>query len=121
MTRTLALLLTMILSGVAASQAADNPVVGKWSCTSQDVSGQENNWTLTVKEDGSKLAGALSAADGAEIPLIDPRLEGNLFTFKIDVNANCKVEAQVKIDGKKFEGKFACAEASGTLKGSKQI
>jgi hypothetical protein len=30
------------------------------------------------------------------------------------------VETKVKLEGKKFEGKFACPEVSGTMKGTKQ-
>ncbi len=100
--------------------AADHPLVGKWDCTSDDGSGQERNWTLMVKEDGGKLSGSLLGTAGEIIPLIEPALEGSMFTFKMEVNANCMVAAKVKVEGNKFEGKFACPEVSGTLKGSRK-
>ena len=118
MARTFALLLAMVLSGFAAG-AAENPVAGEWGCTSDDGSGQELTWTLVVKEDGGKLSGSLYGGPG-EIPLVDPKLEGNTFTFKIEVNTNCTVEAKLKIEGKKLEGTFGCAEARGSFKGVKR-
>ena len=105
--------------GLAAYGAADNPIVGKWDCVSKDVSGQEMHWTLVVADTGGKLSGSL-IGDQDEIPLLNPELEGDTFTFKIDVNPNCLVEAKLKVTGKKFEGTFGCAEANGTLKGTKQ-
>lgn len=118
MTRTFTLLLTVVLCCFAC-WAADNPAVGKWDTKSDDGSGHEQTWTLVVKEDGSKLSGAL-VGDVGEIPLVDPKLDGNTFTFKFVINAQCTVEAKLKIEGNKFDGKFACPEASGTLKGTKQ-
>jgi hypothetical protein len=109
----------MMLFGLAGCWAADNPVVGKWDCTSNDGTGQELTWTLVVKEDGGKLSGSLIGGLGA-VDLIEPRLEGNTFTFKIYVNANCTAEAKLKVEGKKMDGKFGCAEASGSFKGAKQ-
>jgi hypothetical protein len=53
--------------------------------------------------------------------LVDPKLEENVFTFKIPVNEKCMVEAKLRIEGKKFNGTFTCASASGTLKGTKRL
>lgn len=122
MRRTFALLLAMVLFGFAGCWAAGNPVVGKWDCISNDGAGHELTWSLVVTEDGGKLSGSLlgGAERPGEIPLIDPKLEGNTFTFKIYVNEKCTVEAKLKIDGKKLDGTFGCGEASGTFKGTKQ-
>jgi len=118
MTRILTLFLTILLFGCAACWAAENAVVGKWDVTATDESGQPSNWTLVVKDDGGKLAGTLSG-DPGEFPLVDAKLEGNSFSFKVIVNeANYVVEGTV--DGNKFEGKYKGPEASGTVKGAKQ-
>jgi hypothetical protein len=55
-----------------------------------------------VKEDGGKLSGSLIGGLGA-VDLIESRLEGNTFTFKIYVNANCTAEAKLKVEGKKMD------------------
>jgi hypothetical protein len=121
MRRTYALFALLLLAGFAA-YGANNPIVGEWHCTSDDGSGQKLAWTLVVRQDGEKLSGSLIGGPDrtGEIPLVDPKLEGDTFTFKIEVNAGCAVEARLKIDGRKLEGPFGCAEASGTLKGTKQ-
>lgn len=99
--------------------AEGNSVVGKWACTSNDGSGNELDWTLVVKQEGTKLAGLIFDR-GSEIPLIDPTFDGNVFAFKLRVNGNCTIETKLKVEGDKFEGKFACPEVSGTMKGVKQ-
>ncbi len=118
MTRASALVLAMLLFGLTAGRAADNPVVGKWECISADDSGQESTWTLTVNDEGGKLSGTLAGGQG-EFELTDPKLEGNTFTFKIIVNGDA-YSIETKIDGKKLDGTFKGPEASGTLKGTKQ-
>ena len=118
MTRTFTLLLTILLFGLCACWAADNAVVGKWDCTATDDAGQASNWTMTVKDDGGKLSGTLSG-DPGEFELVDPKLEGNSFTFKVVVN-DATYTVETTIDGDKLEGKYSGAEASGTLKGTKQ-
>ena len=122
MTRMFVSLLVLVLFGSATFWAADNPVAGKWACTSNDGSGHEAAWTLVVKDDGGKLTGSLigGPAEPVEIPLVDPKLAESMFTFKINVNPNCVVEARLKLDANKLEGAFGCAEAKGTLKAVRQ-
>jgi len=118
MTRRLSLILTIFVFSFTACWAADSAIIGKWECTSTDDSGQTASWTLVVKDDGGKLAGTLSG-DPGEFALVDPKMEGNSFTFKVVVN-EVSYEVQATIDGGKLDGKFKGPEASGTLKGTKQ-
>jgi hypothetical protein len=118
MTRRLTLLLTILLIACAAAWAADSPVVGTWNCTSTDDAGQTSTWTMVVKDDGGKLAGTLSG-DPGEFALVDPKLDGNTFSFKVVVN-EVSYGVEVTIDGTKLEGKYKGPEANGTLKGTKQ-
>jgi hypothetical protein len=117
MTRTLILFLTLLLACCAASFAADKPVVGTWDCVSTDDAGQTANWTMVVKEDSGNLTGTLSG-DPGEFTMVDPKLDGNNFSFKVVVNESSYL-VETTIDGKKLEGKYKGAEASGTLKGTK--
>ena len=82
-----------------------------------DDAGQTANWTLTVKDDGGKLGGTLSG-DPGEFALVDAKLDGNAFTFKVIVN-EATYTVETTIDGKKFDGKYKGPEAAGTLKGTK--
>jgi len=115
----LTLFLALLMIGAVPSRAADNPVVGTWDVVSTDDAGQASNWTLTVKEDDGKLTGSLSG-DPGEFSLVDAKLEGNAFTFKVVVN-EASYEVDTTIDGSKLEGKYKGPEATGTLKGTKHI
>jgi hypothetical protein len=117
MTRTLTLFLTVLLFASVAAWAADNPVVGTWDVVGTDDAGQTANWTLVVKDDGGKLGGTLSG-DPGEFTLIDAKLEGNAFTFKVVANEETYA-VETTINGNKFEGKYKGPEAAGTLKGTK--
>lgn len=119
MTRTFGALVMIVLSGCAACWAADNPIVGKWDCKSDDGSGTKVFSILAVKEEAGKLSGSLTINE-SETPLVEPKLEGNTFTFKFVINPQCTVETTVKIEGNKFEGKFTCPDVSGTIAGAKQ-
>lgn len=120
MTRISVSLLVLVLFGSAAFGAAGTPVAGKWACN--DGAGHEAAWTLVVKDDGAELTGTLigGPTEPVEIPLVDPKFGESMFTFKINVNPNCVVEARVKLDANKLEGPFGCPEAKGTLKAVRQ-
>ncbi|MGA2742308.1 MAG: hypothetical protein ABSG65_33330 [Bryobacteraceae bacterium] len=118
MTRTLTLFLTVLLFASVAAWAADNAtVVGQWDVVGTDDAGQTANWTLIVKDDGGKLGGSLSG-DPGEFALVDAKLDGNSFTFKVVVN-EATYAVETTIDGGKFDGKYKGPEAAGTLKGTK--
>lgn len=119
MTRTFTLFLTILLFASVAAWAADSAAVGTWDVVGTDDAGQSMNWTLTVKDDGGKLAGTLSG-DMGEFTLVDPKLDGNAFTFKVVVN-EATYTTELTIDGNKFDGKYKGPEAAGTLKGTKKI
>jgi hypothetical protein len=118
MTRTLTLILTILLFASVAAWAADNAaVVGTWDVVGTDDSGQAANWTLIVKDDGGKLGGTLSG-DPGEFQIVDAKLDGSAFTFKVVVNENT-YSTELTINGNKFDGKFKGPDMSGTLKGTK--
>jgi hypothetical protein len=118
MKRTLTLVLTILMFASLAAWAADNAViVGQWDVVSTDDAGQTANWTLVVKADSGKLSGTLSG-DPGEFPIVDPKLDGNTFSFKVVVN-EATYTTEGTIDGNKFDGKYKGPEAAGTLKGTK--
>ncbi|MGO4883642.1 MAG: hypothetical protein ACLP59_22900 [Bryobacteraceae bacterium] len=119
MTRTLALFLTILLFASISAWAADNPVVGTWDVVSTDDAGQTANWTLIVKDDGGKLTGTLSG-DPGEFPIVDAKLDGTSFSFKVVVNETTYTTSGTIIDGTKFDGKYTGPEATGTVKGTKK-
>jgi hypothetical protein len=118
MIRALTLFLTILLFASVAAWAADNAVVvGQWDVVSTDDAGQTANWTLVVKDDGGKLSGTLSG-DPGEFPIVDAKLDGSAFTFKVVVN-DATYTTEGTIAGTKFEGKYKGPEGGGSLKGTK--
>ncbi len=98
--------------------AADNPVVGTWDLVSTGAGGEEMTWKLVVKEDGGKLSGTLTG-DPGEFPLVDPKLEGNKFTFQVTLD-QVTYSVESKVSGKKLEGTYKGSEAEGKVAGTKQ-
>ncbi|MGA2325182.1 MAG: hypothetical protein ABSH05_02745 [Bryobacteraceae bacterium] len=117
MNRASALLLALaLLICCAPVRAAENPVVGSWRVVSFGAEGL--TWTLTVKQHDGKLSGTLKG-DRGEFPLIDPKLDGNKFTFKVSVDDKI-YSAEGKISGKSVEGVYKGPDDEGTFKGDKQ-
>jgi len=103
----------MVLSGAAS------PIVGTWDCTATPDQGDVSNWTLVVKEIDGKLSGALTSPDGAELPLVNPKLDGNRFVFTVMINGE-SYTAESKVDGAKFEGRYKGPDAAGSFRGTKR-
>jgi hypothetical protein len=119
--RVIVVLLAIFLCGIASCLAAANPALGKWDCTGVDEGGVRTTWTLIVKEENGKLSGSLVGVGGEELPLVDPALDGQTFTFKLRINAEELVEVSITIDGNKFDGKFKGKQSgTGTLTGTRQ-
>lgn len=117
MNRAFAVLLTLaVLVSCASVRAAGNPVVGTWRVVSFGSEGL--TWTLTVKEQDGKLSGTLAGGLG-EFPLIEPKLDGDRFAFKVSVDDKI-YSAQAKISGKSIEGAYKGPDDEGTFKGDKQ-
>jgi hypothetical protein len=123
MMRTPALFLTTLLLGFAVCHAAENPLIGKWDCKAVATETNETTtWTLVVKEERGELTGLMigkGSQTGAELLVVDIKVERSRFSFKVHINRNPHV-IEAKITGKKFEGKYKGAEASGTITGVKQ-
>lgn len=116
MRRTLCVVMFALFCTLCVAQ--QNSAVGKWECVSDDGHGVVRQWTLTVNEAHGKLSGNI-ISDELTMPLLDPKLDGKALSFKTFVNPNCTILFEVNVDGKKLEGKFACPEVSGTLKGTR--
>jgi hypothetical protein len=117
MIRTIAILTAAVLLGFTAGAAAES-AAGTWNLLATDEGGSTTSWTLVVKDDGGKLSGTLTGPE-ATFALIEPKLEGQRFTFQVKIN-EMPYQVETKIDGKQMEGKFKGPEASGTLKATRQ-
>lgn len=117
--KSFACLLTLaLLAGCAGMMAAEKSVVGTWKCVSDTPDGDEVRWTLTITEQGGKLAGT-AAGEPGEFPLIDPKLEGDTLTFRVAVEGETYT-IEAKVSGTQLEGSWKGRDGHGFLKGTKQ-
>jgi hypothetical protein len=72
-------------------------------------------------ETKGNLAGAITGLEEDEsMPLINPKFDGNLLSFKTFVNPTCTITFNMKVEGKKLDGNFECPEVSGTITGTRK-
>lgn len=117
MIRILVLLLTLVfVAGCVSAAAAANPVIGVWQIVSSGA--EDMDWTLTVREEGGKLKGTLAGGVG-EFGLVDAKVEGDRFTFKVNVNENTYV-VETKVSGNRLAGTYKGPDMSGSVKGTRQ-
>ena len=97
--------LVLVVCGLA--QAADKvDPVGTWKCE-YDIGDQKRTSTLTIKQDGDKLAGTMSWADQKDAKLKDVKMTDGQLTFSAErvLGENkIPVEYKFKIDGDKLKG-----------------
>jgi hypothetical protein len=113
----LSLLAVLLLASLCL--LADSPIVGKWDCNATSSNGNQIPATMTVREDSGKLSGTLVTGDGAELALVEPKLEADRFTFKVMVNGEA-YSVDLKVDGAKLSGKYSGPEASGDFQATKK-
>jgi hypothetical protein len=100
----------------ATATARAGTLAGSWECTA--VSTQVTHWTLDVHEAKNKLSG--SVTDGVAVfQLLEPKTDGDLFTFKLTIEGNLYA-VELKISSGKLEGKYTGPEANGTLNCKRQ-
>lgn len=119
MARTYLLFAILIIVAATLVQAAENPLLGNWNCTSDDGHGAVGTWLMTVKETGGKLVASMRGGqDDITIDLVDPQFDGKTFTFKVVINPEETVTIVLTLDGDKLEGKFDAGKNSdaGTFK-----
>jgi len=122
MIRRIASFLLIVLCPLTAYVLADSTIAGKWNCLSTDEKGMEVAWTLIITDDGGKLSGSIIIGQtGDKIDILEPVLNGNNLTFKIQINPEETVELTGRITGSSIDGTFkGKASGTGTFKGSRQ-
>ncbi len=94
----------------AALWGAVNPALGKWNCSSVGENGAKLDWTLVVTDQAGQLA-AVATLDGTDMSLFDTKIDGNVLTFKLQVNEHEVVSFELHIDGDKLTGRFEGKES----------
>ena len=114
-----AVLLGCFLYGAILAAAAEKPIIGKWECVATTDDGSTMNLVLTVNEKDGKLAGLVSMQEG-DYEMVDPKLEKDVFTFRVLLNAET-YDVEVKVEGGKVDGTWKGGGQAGELHGKKKI
>src|SRR4051794_36391254 len=100
--------LLLVLCGLARAADKVDPV-GTWKCQ-YEIGDQKRTSTLTIKQDGDKLAGTMSWPDQKETKLKDLKLQDDVLTFSAErVLGDNKIPVEYKftIAGDQLKGKGA--------------
>jgi hypothetical protein len=101
--------LVLGLCGLAGAREDKADPVGTWKCE-YAIGDQKRTSTLTIKQDGDKLAGTMTWPDQKDEPLKDVKLKDGTLTFSAVrklMGNEITVEYKFTIDGDKFKGKGA--------------
>ena len=108
----ISLSMALVLGFCRLASAADDKAdpVGTWKCE-YEIGGQPRTSTLTIKNDGDKLAGTMDWPNQKDAKLKDVKLKDGELTFSVervlDDNNKFNVEYKLKVDGDKLKGKGA--------------
>lgn len=94
-----------------ARRAASASLTGKWSVVARDAEGNQMRATLDLKADGERLTGALITESGDSAPLVDGRLQGDSFSFKI-YTGDGNIEVKGKLENGKVAGEYTTPNGS---------
>jgi hypothetical protein len=76
----------LLLGSALVCFAAIAELTGKWAGVLKLADGSEYSVSYVFKIDGNKLIGSVTTEQG-ELPLVDGKIKGNDFSFKLNVNA----------------------------------
>ena len=114
------LALALLTIAAIPARAFDAPaIVGTWDCVSTTNDGDEQTWTLTVKQDNGNLVATLGGGSLGDVGVEDFRAEGTTASFVAKTNSG-SYGVKLTVKGSAVEGTFDGDQASGTIKGKKQ-
>ena len=87
----------MALVAVVLCMSFVNDITGVWKGTVKVPSGEDVEITYHLKAEGEKLTGVISSASGDELNILDGRIKGDDFSFKLDFGSNNILQAQGKL------------------------
>src|SRR5687767_4207318 len=109
----LAVALVLGLCGLGVAQGEKADPVGTWKCE-YEIGDQKRTSTLTIKQDGDKLAGTMDWPDQKDAKLKDVKYKDGELTFSAErVLGDNKIPVDYKftIDGDNLKGKGSVENA----------
>ncbi len=95
----------------AAAAAKAAGVGGHWNCEATTSSGRPYKLQLDLTEEGGKLGGTITRADGSA-PIDDAKLEGNQLSFKVAADGTV-YSVKLTVEGQTLKGTYATPTGEG--------
>jgi len=109
---------TVAARAVATAAASSEGIVGKWKVTSKSANGREHKLTMEIAAEAGKLRGSVIADDGSAA-MLDPRLEGDQFLFKLPVDEGTYT-VKLTVSGNSMTGSYTSTHGdTGTVAASR--
>jgi uncharacterized cupredoxin-like copper-binding protein len=112
---TRAAILAVILAGALSAAGV---AAGAWDCAAMTPDGAALKFTLTIQEEGGRIAGTIGDARETT-KIVDPKIEDSKLIFKTDYDG-ATYTLELKISGDKLEGTYKGDGASGQVKGARK-
>ncbi|MEJ5369755.1 MAG: hypothetical protein WHT08_15690 [Bryobacteraceae bacterium] len=94
-------------------------LAGRWAVVARDAEGNQIRSTLELKVEGDRLSGTLTTESGDTAPLVDGKVQGDTFTFKIYVGDG-NIEVKGRLENGKVTGEYVTPNGSkGTYTGTR--
>lgn len=107
-------------NSAAAVPSAPVAIDGKWKVVARDAEGIQLRSTLKLKLEGGRLTGQIVTDNGDVAPLIDGKLQGSEFSFKIYAGDG-NIEVTGKMEGAQLSGEYKTPNGSkGTYTASRE-
>ena len=84
-----------------AKRAGAASLSGKWNVVAKDAEGNEIRSMLDLKVEGDRLTGAISTESGDSAPLLEGKVQGDSFSFKIYVG-----DGNIEVKGRQESGRL---------------
>ncbi|MGQ9917587.1 MAG: hypothetical protein ACUVS7_09250 [Bryobacteraceae bacterium] len=106
-------------AGKFTGKRAAASLAGRWSVVARDAEGNEIRSTLDLKVEGDRLTGTLTTESGDSAPLVEGKVQGDSFSFKIYVGDG-NIEVKGKLENGKVAGDYVTPNGSkGTYTGTR--
>lgn len=95
----------------SGKRVATASLAGRWSVVARDAEGNQIRSTLDLKVEGDRLSGTITTDSGDSAPLVDGKVEGDSFSFKIYVGDG-NIEVKGRLENGKVAGEYVTPNGS---------
>lgn len=92
-------------------RAAADALAGRWSVVARDAEGNQIRSTLDLKVDGDRLSGTITTESGDSAPLVEGKVQGDSFSFKIYVGDG-NIEVKGRLENGMVTGEYVTPNGS---------